>query len=395
MNQIWCSTLAVGCAMVLAACGGSDSSSVATSTGAMSIAAGATYTMPADTTVDVPSGATVSAPNGTVVTINGNDNTVQTQVGAVVSVPATATGPANNTVTTGSESGADTTTSAITVTVLAGSATTNLTPTDGTGTSAIFWGGGHLAVQSTGDLIVSDRGALRRVTSAGVVTTIAGANPYDWEGIAVDAAGNIYGSGNQTAASDTFEASIGEWTHADSIQPLFTNWETGSPNVGFGGLARDAAGNLYLADAGSNRIIKFSSSGGWTVLAGSGAAGAVDGTGDAATLTLNSTSDLPTDSEGNLYLNTGSSIRRITPGGTVTTLFSDFKSTTDALALDQAGNFYIADAGNIVRIDSAGNVTSFRFSSTTDPVMSMTMDANGSLYLGTRGVGAEIFEITF
>jgi sugar lactone lactonase YvrE len=395
MNHIWCSTLAVGCAMVLAACGGSDSSSVATSTGAMSIAAGTTYTMPADTTVEVPSGATVSAPNGTAVTINGNDNTVQTQVGAVVSVPATATGPANNAVTTGSASGADTTTPAITVTVLAGSATTNLTPTDGTGTSAVFWGGGHLAAQSSGDLIVSDRGALRRVTPAGVVTTIASVNPYDWEGIAVDASGNVYGSGNQVVASETFGASIGEWMNADSIQGLFTNWETGSVNVGFGGLARDAAGNLYLADAGSNRIIKFSSNGGWTVLAGSGTAGAVDGTGGAATLTLNPTSDLAIDSEGNLYLNTGGSIRKITPDGTVTTLFSDLTSATDALALDQAGNFYIVDAGNIVRVDNTGNVTSFPFLSTTDFVTSMTTDANGNLYLGTRGLGAQIFKITF
>ena len=383
--------------MVLAACGGGggDSNSGITSTGAMSLAAGATYTMPADTTVDVPSGTTVSAPNGTVAKINGNDDTIQTQVGAVVSVPATASGPANNAVTTGSAGGTSTTTSAITVTVLAGSATTNLAPTDGTGTSAIFWGGGHLAAQSSGDLIVSDRGALRRVTPAGVVTTIASANPYDWEGIAVDASGNVYGSGNQVVASETFGASIAEWMNADSIQGLFTNWETGSVSVGFGGLARDAAGNLYLADAGSNRIIKFSSNGGWTALAGNGTMGAVDGTGSAATLTLSATSDLAIDSEDNLYLNTGSSIRKITPDGTVTTLFSDLTSATDALALDQAGNFYIVGFGNIVRIDSAGNATSFPFSSTTDFVTSMTTDANGNLYLGTRGLGAQIFEITF
>jgi hypothetical protein len=395
MSRFWCSAFVVGCAMVLAACGGSDSNSGTTSTGPTSLAAGAMYTMPANTTVDVPSGTTVSAPNGTTVQINGSDNTIQTQVGAVVSVPATATGPANNAVTTGSASVSGTTTSAMTVTVLAGSATTNSTPTDGTGTSAIFWGGGHLAAQSNGDLIVSDRGALRRVTPAGVVTTIASASPYDWEGIDVDPSGNVYGSGNQVVASETFGASIAEWTDAGSTQGLFPNWETGSVNVGFGGLARDAAGNLYLADAGSNRIISFSPNGGWTVLAGSGTAGASDGTGSAATLTLNSTSDLPIDSEGDLYLNTGSSIRKITPDGTVTTLVSDLTSATDALALDQAGNFYIVAAGNILRIDSSGNVTSFPFPNTTDFVTSMTTDSNGNLYLGTRGVGAQIFKVAF
>jgi sugar lactone lactonase YvrE len=387
--------MALTFAMALVGCGGGGSNSGMSSSATMSIAAGTTYMMPTDTSVDVPSGTTITAPNGTSVTINGSSNTVLTQVGAVVNVPADATGPANNTVSTGTANGSGISTSALSVTVLAGSATTNENPTDGTGTAAIFWGGGHLAALSSGDLIVSDRGSLRRVTPAGVVTTFEGPSPYDWEPIAIDGSGNIYGSGNQVLGSDSFGASIAEWTHAGSIQGLYQDWETGSVSVGWGGLARDAAGSLYLADAGTNRLLKFDPAGGWAVLAGNGSVGSVDGTGTAASLTIGAISDLPIDADGNLYLNTGTSIRKITPTGTVTTLFEKVASDTNALALDAAGNFYVANFSSIVRFDGTGNMTSFPFPNTTDFITSMTIDADGNLYLGTRGIGAQIFKVVF
>jgi hypothetical protein len=79
--------------------------------------------------------------------------------------------PANNVVTTAQPSGA-TTTSPINIVFIAGSPTTSLTPVDGTGDKAILLGGGHMAVEPDGNLILSDRSALRRVTPAGVVTTL-------------------------------------------------------------------------------------------------------------------------------------------------------------------------------------------------------------------------------
>ena len=216
MIRILSCNLVIGCAAVLTACGGGGSNTGVPANGATPIAAGTIYVMPADTTVEVPSGTTISAPNGTLVTINGDDNTIRTQVGATVSVPTTATGTPNNAVTTGLAGIANITTSTITAAVLAGSATTSGNPVDGTGSAAIFWGGGHMATQSNGNLIVSDRGTLRLVTPTGVVTTLTSAYPYDWEGIAVDASGNVYGSGNQVVGSQTFGASVAEWTNTGS-----------------------------------------------------------------------------------------------------------------------------------------------------------------------------------
>ena len=58
------------------------------------------------------------------------------------------------------------------VSIMAGS-TTRGNPVDGTGSSAVFWGGGCVAVDGQGNVFVSDRGYLRKITSAGVVTTLA------------------------------------------------------------------------------------------------------------------------------------------------------------------------------------------------------------------------------
>ena len=86
---------------------------------------------------------------------------------------------------------------------------------DGAGTGALFNDPGAVAVDSSGNLYVADSGnnAIREITSAGVVTTLAGSgysgNTDGWGvwaqfdkpcGVAVDALGNVYvaDSGNST-----------------------------------------------------------------------------------------------------------------------------------------------------------------------------------------------------
>jgi hypothetical protein len=46
----------------------------------------------------VPSGTTVQSTNGSSITVNGDNNTINTSIGAIVSAPASATGSADNTV---------------------------------------------------------------------------------------------------------------------------------------------------------------------------------------------------------------------------------------------------------------------------------------------------------
>jgi predicted small lipoprotein YifL len=80
------------------ACGGGGHGSVPDSTPAV-LTPGSSYTMVANNSVLVPAGTTVTS-NGSVVTVEGSNTTTNTSNGAVVYVPVTATGEANNTVTT-------------------------------------------------------------------------------------------------------------------------------------------------------------------------------------------------------------------------------------------------------------------------------------------------------
>ena len=395
---------------MLVACGGGGSSTSATSSGAAgpaTVAAEASVTMTANESVLVPSGATITSPNGSVITLNGSSNTVSTEAGATVTVPASATGSATNLVTTAATSSANVSTTPLTVTALAGSATAMAgspsAPTiqDGTGAAAVLHGGGHLAIDNNGNVIFSDEGALRKVTPQGVVTTLsAAAQPYEWDGVAVDSANNIYGSGDSVALASvspaTFGASISEMTASGALVSLYPNWITSpSPNgIGPGGLAVDSKGNLFLADVVNNRIIKFTPPTGWTVLAGSGTAGNADGAGTAATLTL-SASNLGIDANDNLYVESLGIFRKISPNGTVTTITPLTRVTGNTFAVDPAGNIYASDLQVIYRVALNGTVSAYPFLDSSNLITSLAIDKTGNLYAGTQGAGAQILKISF
>jgi serine/threonine-protein kinase len=146
------------------------------------------------------------------------------------------------------------------VTTLAGSGTVGAV--DATGTAASFYAPSGIAVDAAGNVYVGDQAnnKIRKITSAGVVTTLAGSGTIG----AVDATG--------TAASFYY------------------------PN----GVAVDAAGNVYVADYNNNKIRKVTSAGVVTTLAGSGTAGAVDASGTAASFNL--PFGVAVDAAGNVYV---------------------------------------------------------------------------------------------
>jgi streptogramin lyase len=104
---------------------------------------------------------------------------------------------------------------------------------------------------------------------------------------------------------------------------------------GLGGIAVDAAGNVYVGDSGRDRVLKL-------------AAGA-----DAPTVLpfnhINGVVDVAVDSGGSVYAVDVNHKRvlRLAPGSdTPTTLpFTDLKHPV-AVAVDNAGNVYVADVGN-------------------------------------------------
>ena len=218
-----------------------------------------------------------------------------------------------------------------------------------------------LAIDAAGNLFVGDNGSTVRKISAGTVSTIqAGANVYA-QATAVDAAGNIY-------VADPYGNRIIKITAKGIVSILAGSGSAGSAN-GTGvaasfshpaGVAVDAIGNVYVADANNNEIRKITADGVVSTFAGSTSAGQMDGIGSAALFT--SPWGIATDAAGNVYvsenLNGWGSIRKITPAGVVQTISSNWQYP-QAVAVDKAFNVYWAlasgQAGNqIVSLTQQG-----------------------------------------
>ena len=128
------------------------------------------------------------------------------------------------------------------------------------------------------------------------------------------------------------------------------------------GLVFDKAGNLYIGDAGNNRIRKITPQGIITTIAGTGVSGFTGDGGSALQANLSFPRSLAIDANGNLYVTQGAiRVRKITPAGIISTIagngnngFSgDGGPATGAalnniksIAVDANGNLYIADQDN-------------------------------------------------
>ncbi len=125
------------------------------------------------------------------------------------------------------------------------------------------------------------------------------------------------------------------------------------------GATVDAQGNVYVADAGNSSIRKITPSGTVSTLAGNGTSGFVNGSLAAAR--FNTPMDIALDGQGNLYVTEygNNCLRKITPGGVVTTFagtgtggFADGSATTaqfnhpDGLVIDSQGVVYVSDYDN-------------------------------------------------
>jgi sugar lactone lactonase YvrE len=268
---------------------------------------------------------------------------------------------------------------------------------DGTGTAAQFGSPIAITVDNLGNVYVVDglNFAIRKITSDGVVSTLAGNGKSGYvdgqgtaaqfeapQGITVDAQGNVFVSeGNinndqrirKITPSGTVStiAGTGFNGYLDGIA-LRAEFSLPGPMV-FG-----EDGILYVGDVGNQRIRKILGVGEVLAMvntfAGNGSKGDVNGPGASAEF------DLPTglafDPTGNLYVadEYNFSIRKIAPSGMVSN-FAGSKGNSGtldgtgalaqfvnpvALASDSLGNIYVTEGSlnNVVRkITPAGVVT--------------------------------------
>ncbi len=258
-----------------------------------------------------------------------------------------------------------------TISTVAGTGTPGWSGDLGPALSAQFHDPIRVALDSSGDIYLTDLGnsSIREVFANGTVNSVTGngspgfsgdggsaigaqlASPHD---IAFDAAGNLY-------IADTGNSRVRIISHG--IIRTFAGSTHGveGANLGDGGLATsaqlimptgvavDPSGNVYIADTGNATVRKVSPNGIITTFAGTGfqSFGAYAGEGGPATKALlGMPYSLSTDSAGNVYIvDIGlSRLFRVGSDGNIHTLQTTFPSQN--CALDSAGNIYVADAAS-------------------------------------------------
>ncbi len=260
-----------------------------------------------------------------------------------------------------------------------------------------------VAADDSGNVYIADyfNNAVRRVSHAGIITTIAGTGAAGYNGdnmpataaqlngpmgVTLDGSGNIY-------IADKFNERIRKIDVDGNITTVAGTGNHGGYN-GYGynnegpataanltypaSVALDCSGNMYIADMGSETVRKIDADGNIHCFAGT-YAGGYNGDGIAAT---SSQLNLPTcvlaDCSGNVYIADAwnNRVRKVTTDGNITTIagngaaaYSGDGGPATAAALwiphgitfDACGNLYICDwQNNSVRLLSTdGNITTF------------------------------------
>ncbi|GAB3726663.1 NHL domain-containing protein [Spirosoma lituiforme] len=248
----------------------------------------------------------------------------------------------------------------------------------------------HIILDASGNIYIADSGnnRIRKVNSTnGIITTIVGtatqgysgdgglataANLNRPNGLAIDAAGNLYIADQDnhvirkvssagiisTVAGTGTQGYSGDGGRATAAQLKSPQW-----------VALDRSGNLYITDTGNNVIRKVSTNGLITTVAGTGNRDYIGDGGPATAANIDHPAGIAIDRLGNLYIaDPGNSrIRKVSLNGTITTVAGNGLSAYDAnslnnplgIALDTLGNLYIADAGNycIRKVSLNGTIT--------------------------------------
>lgn len=259
---------------------------------------------------------------------------------------------------------------------------------NGTGSGARFNFPYGIAIDASDNLYIGDESnhKIRKITPLNIVSTVAGtggvgytdgiglaANFHDPIGIAVDALGNLFIAdfGNNKIRKINSLGIVTTFAGTGAVGSTNGNGNLATFNTPIG-VAVNVAGDIFVTDRLNNLIRKITATGVVSTFAGSGALSSIDGIGVSAS--FQNPSGITIDAAGNLYVTEifGRRIRKITPGGNVTTIAGSGNygsangigtaasfSIPVGICVDAAGNLYVSEQGThlIRKISPTGLVT--------------------------------------
>ncbi len=239
--------------------------------------------------------------------------------------------------------------------------------------SAQINGANALAVDGVGNLYVGTNGRVRKIDTQGIISTVVGTGAYGRSGnggpatqatiefvrgVLVDGAGQIYfSSGTDRVRMVDAQGIIHHFAGSSSADPygegfsgdggLAVNAQLNWP----AGLAKDAAGNVYISDSNNLRVRKVDTAGTITTVAGGGAD--LGDTGAATALQLSNVGDVKVDASNRLWIRDGGRIRILSASGVANTAIG--AGLTDPSEGGPAILAQLPSLGGIVS-DGAGNI---------------------------------------
>jgi sugar lactone lactonase YvrE len=248
-----------------------------------------------------------------------------------------------------------------------------------------------LSVDSIGNVYIGEQVKIRKVNTAGVISTIAGTGIEGGSGDGGLATSAQFSGINGLAVRENGDLFITDFSKRRIRQITFSDGKiqtvagNGSPGgAGDGGsaasaqfynpagIAVDLNGNMYVADTYNHRVRKISFSGIITTMAGTGVQGFSGDGGPATSAQLSLPQYVAVDPSGNVYISDlNHRVRKVSPSGFITTVAGNGSInysgdggpatlaglSPKAIAVDANGNLYIGDTFRVRRVGLDGIIS--------------------------------------